>query len=681
MADTRTLVRTFLLSRGRGGVLRDVALFLLRLGFGLTMALSHGRSTLVGFLEDPSRYPDPLGLGPQLSMGLMAFSELACALAVAAGLLTRLALVPLVLGMGTAFFVYHAGDPFGARELALLYLTVWVVLLVAGPGRLSCDHLLLGRSSRRKGAALPAVLVAIAPWAASAVRGQGADPTLEAFHRGEASVRRALAAMGGMETLRAAGGITLAGRGRMNLSARMQGTNPERPDFVALTEALAVDLGGDRVAYETHGRVNPDADEWNRYLYDDRGRMLVVLRLDRKAFWVPGNDDQKRRYARMVPQILLRDALDRRRTLRHLGELEGREAVASVLPGGEPMTLLFDSQGGLLRGFEYLLDVPLLGDTAVRWRFEEYRAVEGLGLYPAGYRIELGDRLLKQVRYESIRAGAGDGALFREPDGIAFPQPPPPPEAEEPGARPQDTTLPEVRTLAPGVHLALRVRDGFHVLFVELEDYVLVVDTPAGYHELQMVPAVDWAGAVTSSSVGRRLLETVRATVPDKPIRYVVSTHHHGDHTGGIRPFLAAGATVIASETTRTVIELAARAEFRLEPDELTGREVVPEIEVVDGEKVLSDGRRTLRIIDVGPNPHVEGMLVVYLPEEGILYQADLFMPAPAPGFPDPARVPIMRWFVRWLDRAGIDPEAIYAIHGSAKVTAEQLETIRRALR
>lgn len=505
--------------------------------------------------------------------------------------------------------------------------------------------------------------------------------TLEAFHHAESLVRHGLEAIGGMDALEGSGGITLVGRGTFDLSTRMQGMHPHRPDPVPLEEDLAVDLEADRVAYEVHAKVNPDADEWIRYVHDDEGRMLVVLRLNEQAFWVPGDEDQKRRYLRIVPHLLLREALAERHTLRYLGRSGDEEAVGLTFPTGEAMTLLFDPETHRLQGFEYLLDLPLLGDTPIRWRFDSYREVNGLGPYPAGYQIFHGERLLKEVRYTSIRAGAENAAVLQEPEGIPFPEPPPSPdlEAVTAGTEPEDSeapSLPEVRTLAEGVYLAVGVRDGFHVLFVELEDSVLVVDTPAGYHELAMVPAIDWAGEVTSSSVGRRLLQAVRATVPGKPVRYVVLTHHHGDHAGGIRPFLATGVTVLTSEVTKPVVEAAARATFRLEPDELTSREVTPRIEVVDGEYTITDGERTVRILDVGPNPHAEGMLVVYLPEEGILYQSDLFMPSGG-NFPDLARVPVMKWFLDWLDGSGLEPETIYAIHGSARVTDAQVAAIR----
>ncbi len=541
------------------------------------------------------------------------------------------------------------------------------------------------------------------------------SPTLSAFHRGEELVRHALEGLGGGGALAEAGGLTVKGVGTRDLTVRLQGRHPERPEPVPVTEALAVVpslQSGDgagaaaegatvaaggfpwRVAYEAHARVNPDADEHVRYVYDTPGTpsetMVVALLHRPQAFRVPA-DAGARRYARRIPHLLLAEAWANRSTLRHLGRFDGEEAVTAHLPDpeggtGTTFTLYFSTgEPPRLTGFAYLLDMPVSGDTTVRWRFGDHRPVEGLGPYPEGHRIEVGGKVYEEVRYREITPGEGAG-LMRPPEGVSFPPPPGPPAEPPQAASPEPTgpattnaepDLPEVRTVAPGVHLALSVRGGFHALFVELGDSVVVVDAPAGYHELAMVPAIDWAGDVTSTSVGRRLLAAVRATVPDKPVSHLVLTHHHGDHAGGVRPFLAAGAKVVTGEASRPVVERAAGATLRLQPDELAAADGAPRVEVVEGRRVLTGGGRELHVIDVGPNPHAEDMLVVYLPEEKILYQSDLFFPAGGDAFPDPARLPVMRWFTGWLERSGLEVETVYSIHGSARVTPAQLETVR----
>ncbi len=108
---------------------------LLRISFGLMLAIAHGYPTVKGLLSGATDYPDPLGLGGQLSMGLMGFAEFICALLVTLGIFTRASLIPIIIGFITAFFIFHANDPFGNKEMAFHYLIVFAVLFITGPGK------------------------------------------------------------------------------------------------------------------------------------------------------------------------------------------------------------------------------------------------------------------------------------------------------------------------------------------------------------------------------------------------------------------------------------------------------------------------------------------------------------------------------------------------------------------
>lgn len=117
------------------------ALLLLRVGAGAFM-LTHGYPKLQKLLAGDFQFADPFGLGPGISLGLAVFAEFFCSILLILGLGTRLAAIPLIVTMSVAAFIAHSADPFARKEMALLYLLSFVVLLFSGPGRISADQLL-----------------------------------------------------------------------------------------------------------------------------------------------------------------------------------------------------------------------------------------------------------------------------------------------------------------------------------------------------------------------------------------------------------------------------------------------------------------------------------------------------------------------------------------------------------
>jgi putative oxidoreductase len=117
----------------------DLGLLALRLGAGLLLALGHGWPKLATFSEKCATFSDPLGFSPVISLSLAIFAELFCALAVAAGFLTRMATLPVLITMGVAAVLVHGGDGFKVMEKALLFGLLYFVILLAGPGKYSLD--------------------------------------------------------------------------------------------------------------------------------------------------------------------------------------------------------------------------------------------------------------------------------------------------------------------------------------------------------------------------------------------------------------------------------------------------------------------------------------------------------------------------------------------------------------
>lgn len=132
--------------------LRDLGLLVLRLVVGFFM-LTHGWAKLSNFAEMSEQFPPMLGMSSKMGLTLIVFAEFFMSIALILGLFTRLAAVPLLIGLGVASFIAHAGDPFTARELSLLYFFLYVVIILTGPGKFSLDTLLYNKfcpSSKRK---------------------------------------------------------------------------------------------------------------------------------------------------------------------------------------------------------------------------------------------------------------------------------------------------------------------------------------------------------------------------------------------------------------------------------------------------------------------------------------------------------------------------------------------------
>ena len=134
-------IRHFLFKEPQLPMVYSIILLAVRIIFG-TLFMSHGIAKWVAFNEATEKFPDPLGMGSTLSFWLAIFAEVACSFGFILGALFRLCLIPMIFTMCVALFVIHAGDPLVIKELALMYLTIFVLTFFSGPGRFSIDEIL-----------------------------------------------------------------------------------------------------------------------------------------------------------------------------------------------------------------------------------------------------------------------------------------------------------------------------------------------------------------------------------------------------------------------------------------------------------------------------------------------------------------------------------------------------------
>jgi len=353
-------------------------------------------------------------------------------------------------------------------------------------------------------------------------------------------------------------------------------------------------------------------------------------------------------YVRRLPHLLVALALEQRApTLRYAGRenFDGRphDVVIFAAANGVLMNLFFDAKTHLLSKYENMVTDPVDGDVVQETVFNGYRAADGI-MVPTGRQTRRGGDLIEDVKYTEVRFNTRPAdTAFARPDGFEeLPAFTPPPIKET--------------KLGEGVYL---FESGANSLVVEFDTYVVVVEPYGG-------------GRGPKPTINK-----AREMFPGKPVKYVVVTHHHDDHSGGLRSYVAEGVAVVTTPANQKYFERMAASTFTMFPDDQTRAPRKPVFELVRGRKrVFTDGKQTLEVIDIGPSPHAAEMLVAYLPKERLVFQGDLVnLPFSGKYMPTTVNDTTLH-FYDWVTKSGLDVQRIAAVHGPATT----LEDLRAAV-
>jgi glyoxylase-like metal-dependent hydrolase (beta-lactamase superfamily II) len=198
-------------------------------------------------------------------------------------------------------------------------------------------------------------------------------------------------------------------------------------------------------------------------------------------------------------------------------------------------------------------------------------------------------------------------------------------------------------TLGDGLYRLTTGPGSYDSLVVEFRDHIMILE--AGQSEARSLAYIAEA----------------RKLVPNKPIRYVMNTHPHSDHTGGLPAMVAEGATIITQRNNAPFFERALNTPRSLLNDLLARRPRKARIEAVAEKRVFSDGTRTVELYHVSPVPHSNGLLVAFIPREKVLFQGDFSLPAPGQPANDHVRA-----LVPVLERLNLDFDRYINVHTSA---------------
>ena len=195
---------------------------------------------------------------------------------------------------------------------------------------------------------------------------------------------------------------------------------------------------------------------------------------------------------------------------------------------------------------------------------------------------------------------------------------------------------------------------------IEMKDHIVVVETPL------------YDGRAAA------VLARANALVPGKTVRTVVNSHHHFDHAGGLRAAVASGAQLVTSERARPWFETTFANANRISPDLLAASGRSARITGVSGKHVISDGSRVIEVHELQGSVHAQGFLMVWLPAERLLIEADAYTPG-APGSPRPP-VPNANHvnLVQNIERLGLNVDRILPLHSRVVPMSELLAAIGR---
>ena len=337
----------------------------------------------------------------------------------------------------------------------------------------------------------------------------------------------------------------------------------------------------------------------------------------------PDYDTQSGPFVRVTPALLMKQLQTRRGQSNWLGEadVDGRphDVVTLVMKVGPALALYIDQESHMLTRMERVL--PPFGQ--VEYRFLDYQSVDGIPFNTKFHLLVNGESNLDIDNVKTLLNVPLDKYL-EVPDGLE----------KVAAVTPDDLSVNEI---ADGVFLV--GGNATYSLFVEMPDYLVAVGGT------QIVPDA---------------LKALRKEGVEKPLKYGVITHHHSDHVPGAATYAAEGAIVVAPAAHEAVVREAAgndSAKFEFVTDRMT----------------IGSGKRTVELYNIGPTPHVEHILMAYVPDVGVIFEADHF-PVPQNGIIPPA-VPAVEAFAAALEKLDLDYRIIAGTHSPRTAGPEDVKT------
>jgi len=414
------------------------------------------------------------------------------------------------------------------------------------------------------------------------------------------TIDAAAAALGGRTRILAVKTLVIEGEGTNGNLGQEMTPQASTQTFTVTGYRFALDAAG--------GRWRIDQTRTPNFTYfQGQAGQKQVLGLDRDvAYNVAPNGTatrlstaqakDRRAMAYHHSLTIVRAALDPAAKLANARNFGDQRTVDITTADGSLFTLAINAATGLPTSVVSMADNTNLGDIAQETSFADYQDVAGLKL-PARITSKVDTYQTSDIRVtkQSIDGNAGDLAA-------------PSAAASAPAIAGAPPAIVTVEPIAHGIWLL--AGQSHHSVAVEFSDHLLLIEAPQ------------------NDTRALAVIAKARELVPGKPLTAVVNTHHHFDHSGGIRAAVAEGLTVITQKGNAAFFQQAAGRAHTIVPDALAGNPKPLKLETVDEEMTLQDKTMAVNLYHIAGSPHADTLLMAYFPKERVLVEADVYSPA-----------------------------------------------------
>ncbi|HEY6622066.1 MAG TPA: MBL fold metallo-hydrolase [Steroidobacteraceae bacterium] len=515
-------------------------------------------------------------------------------------------------------------------------------------------------------------------------------------------LNQAIAAIGGKKALMGITAETVVGSGvRFNPDqARYPGAPPLQREFAYTSRH---DVAGDRL--NIHWIRNTDFKatlEFSEVINKDLGYFDgkdnqfsgVLLSKDQllagerpKSAMFSSRVAAVRKHQRLFhPELLLRSALEKPEivTVMNDATVSGQAHwVVSLQDAFQPIRLYINKRSGLVTQLQTEEEDPMWGDATITVEFGDWETVGGVKMPFQLTLSEAGHVLHKEARSSIIMNPKLDDNLFVIPPDVRF-------DESLVAVPPSLRTVPNHQDWQRGEAISEYLqREAYTGVSFDFNSGSVVKTeriargiyqiTGGAAHSMaiEMAKEIVVVEAPIDDDRSRAVIDKLKELIPGKPIKWVVNSHFHDDHSGGLRTYIAEGATVVTGAANVPYYQQVFSAPHALRPDALQEKPTAAKIQAVcDTPFVISDGERKVSVFPLA-STHADGMVIVYVDDAKVLFAADIYNPGGWPGkrIPVPALAALAQELYRGITDLKLDVQTIVGAHGSGNTAT--FETLK----